>query len=251
MRQDMADDLNKGTNNFSKTANSNSIHLKWEYDSKIGILKQPLSQMVIRKVRQSSVDFLDASDSDIYYNIFPGKVSQKPFIKYLIDHSFGRPRDFVMLLNTIKEKYGDFEKIKASYVTNSIPDYSIKFYKELENEINRSLNKPLLADGILLLKDNQLITFTLQDLINTYEKNPNRYPGITSISMIEHSMKELYKYNVLGTSSSITNKNDEQVNVVEFYYRNNAISNPDLSNYMSVHFALRSALNVIATKKTS
>ncbi|MFL0440155.1 P-loop ATPase, Sll1717 family [Enterococcus pernyi] len=251
MRQDMADDLNKKTNNFSKTVNSNSIQLNWEYDSKIGLLKQPLTQMIIKKVKQSSKDFCNAKDTDIYYSTFPGKVSRKTFIKYLIDHSFGRPRDFVMLLNTIKEKYGEFEKIKPSHVTNSIPDYSIKFYKELENEINRSPNKPLLVDGILLLKDNQLITFTLEDLISTYEKNPNRYPGITNASMIEHSMKELYRYNVLGTSSNVTNENNEEVSVVEFYYRNNAISNPDLSNYMSVHFALRSALNVIAKKKTS
>ena len=62
-------------------------------------------------------------------------------------------------------------------------------------------------------------------------------------------MKELYRYNVVGTSSKIIDENGDEKSVVEFYYRDNVISNPDLSNYLSVHFALRSALNVIAQNK--
>lgn len=249
MRQDMADDLNQ-SNNFNKTKNSNSIQLSWTYNQKLSPLRQPLTAMIIQKIKQSDPKFKEmANDQEIYNSILPGAVSKRPLVKYIIDYSFGRPRDFVMLLNTIKRGFGQYEKIKPAFVTNSIPEYSISFYKELENEINRSPNKALLQDGLLLLKDNQLITFTISDLIETYQTDPNRYTAITNSKMISHCMKELYRYNVIGTSSKITGENGEEKNVVEFYYRNNAISNPDLSNLLSVHFALRSALNVIAQKK--
>lgn len=249
MRQDMADDLNK-SNNFNKIKNSNSIQLSWIYNKKIGVEKQPLTKMIVQKIKQSNPSFekID-NDQEIYNLVLPSKVSRRPLVKYIIDYSFGRPRDFVMLLNTIKRNFGQYEKITPSYVTNSIPEYSLSFYKELENEINRSPNKALLQDGLLLLKDNQLITFTMEELEKTYNKDPQRYIAISNSNMISHCMKELYRYNVIGTSSQITNESGEEANVVEFYYRNNAISNPDLSNLLSVHYALRSALNVIASKK--
>lgn len=248
MRQDMADDLNK-SNNFNKILNSNSIRLNWAYNSKIPIMKQPLTQMIIKKVRSSNERFDDMSDKEIYDSILPAKVSKRPLVKYIIDYSFGRPRDFVMLLNTIKGNFGQFSKVKSSFVTNSIPEYSNRFYKELENEINRSHNNAMLKDGILLLKDNQLITFTLEDLKNTFDKNPERYIAIGNSNLIADCMKELYRYNVIGTSSKIIGENGEEKSVVEFFYRDNVIDNPDLSNHLSVHFALRSALNVFAQNK--
>lgn len=249
MRQDMADDLNK-SNNFNKTKNSNSIQLSWSYNQKLPPLKQPLTKMIIQKIRQSDPIFKEmGSDQEVYNYILPGSVSKRPLVKYIIDYSFGRPRDFVMLLNTIKRDFSQYEKIKPSFVTNSIPEYSVSFYKELENEINRSPNRALLEDGLLLLKDNQLITFTMSDLEKTYNNDPKRYIAISNSYMISHCMKELYRYNVIGTSSKIMNESGKEKNVVEFYYRNNAISNPDLSNLLSVHFALRSALNVIASQK--
>lgn len=248
MRQDMADDLNK-SNNFNKVLNSNSIRLNWAYNKKIPVMKQPLTQMIIKKIKYSNPVFYDMNDKEIYDSILPTYVSKRPLVKYIIDYSFGRPRDFVMLLNTIKSNFGKYSKIKTPYVTNSIPEYSNSFYKELENEINRSPNNAMLRDGLLLIKDNQLITFTLEDLTKTYEKDPERYIAINNSQMISHCMKELYRYNVVGTSSKIIDENGDEKSVVEFYYRDNVISNPDLSNYLSVHFALRSALNVIAQNK--
>lgn len=248
MRQDMADDLNK-TNNFNKIMNSNSISLSWEYNPKLAESKQPLSQMIIRKIRQSDKKFLNMSDEDIYSYMFPKRVSSRSFIKYLIDYSFGRPRDFVMLLNTIKEKYGEYEKVKPHYVANSISQYSKKFYKELENEIHRSPNRAILSDGLLLISDNQFITFSIAEIQETYRKNPKRYSAITNEKLIEDCLKELYKLSAIGTSSQMIDSKGKRKNVVEFYYRDNVISDPDLSNHISVHFALRSALNLIIDTK--
>ena len=248
MRQDMADDLND-SNNFNKILNSNSINLKWNYNHKIGVMNQPLTQMLVRKVKQSSEEFQQMNDMEVYNSLLPGKVKGQVLVKHLIDNSFGRPRDFVLFLNTIKENYPEKEKIRPAFFQNSYKDYSLKFYRELENEINRNANKIFLKEGIQLIRDNKLMTFTLEEIIETYEKNPIRYPAISNKSLIEDCLKELYTYNVVGTSVTVINENEKDSNIVEFFYRNNSIKNPDLSNMISVHFALRPALNVIAAKK--
>lgn len=248
MRQDMADDLNE-SNNFNKILNSNSINLKWDYNSKLGVMNQPLTQMLVRKIKQSSEEYQKMDDKEVYNSLLPGKIKGQPLVKHLIDNSFGRPRDFVLFMNTIKENYPEKEKIKPAFLQNSYKDYSLKFYRELENEINRNPNKVLLKEGIQLIRDNKLLTFTLDEIKETYEKNPARYPAISNKALVEVCLKELYIYNVVGTSVSVINEKEKNSTIVEFYYRDNSIKNPDLSNMISVHYALRPAFNVRAAKK--
>ena len=254
LRKDMANDLNRSKNNINKILKTNTIDLKWNYNPKISVLKQPLAQMIIYKIRASSVEFDKMSDQEVYNSIMPYKVSGQDAIKFMIDNSFGRPRDFVMFLNAVKENFKEKSKINSNYMTNSMSDYSRDFFSELENEIVRNQNKDLLNNIILLIKDNQMMSFTLADLYKKYDNNKSRYEHIRDFNDIDSGIKELYIYSVVGTvtqhDNGITVLQNGEIKqnykkVFEFYYRDNPIDNPDLSNYICVHFALRSALNLI------
>lgn len=243
MRVDMIKELNQRTHNFNKVRQTNSVTLDWQYNSSTDLMDQPLTRMIIKKIKNNSPDYRLRSDFEIFNLIWPQKIANKNAIKYIIDHSFGRPRDFVMFLNVVKVKYPEKESITGRMMKQSLNEYSSIFFDELTNEINRNENRDLIMDTITLIKDTGKNTFHLDELMDTYELTPERYHYITGESDLKLAIESLYQYSVIGASKKVkTGKSSYRL--VEFFYRTNAIDTPNLLGGFSIHFALRPALNI-------
>ena len=246
MRSDMVKELNENTHNFNKIALTNSVTLDWQYRPRLGVLEQSLTKMVIQKIKNSDkgqFEFKDMNDNDILNRIWPQKIQGKNPIKYIIDHSFGRPRDFVMFLNVVKAMYPEKETITPHMMKAALKEYSTLFYAELMNEINRNENKALIMSSLTLLKDTGKNTFCLKELETTFNISPGRYQSIENVDDIKQGVKELYSYSIIGSSKKV-GQGPNGYRQVEYQYRNNAIDNPNLSGHFSIHFALRAVLNV-------
>lgn len=248
LRNDMVRELNEQTNNFNKILETNAVNLTWQYNPNIDTVEQPLSKMIIKKIRNGRPEYLKYTDDDIYKQMWPKKINNKTAIKFIIDYSFGRPRDFVMFLNVMKERFPDRETITPDMMRKAVSIYSEKFFNELRNEINRNEKKDLINQTILLIKDTGKNTFTIDDLYDTFLRDTSRYSVVQVREDIESGVLELYMYSVVGSSKKVKTEKTS-FRQVDFSYRNIGIDNPYMKGYFSVHFALRSVFKLVHNDK--
>lgn len=246
MRKDMVHDIQNNSNNFNKIVVTNGVELDWQYNSAVPIHSIPIAAMIIKKIRISSEEFTDDAASRIYNRIFPKFVDRKRnAIKYLIENGFGRPRDVVMFLNTVKENNLHEKRITPNMMINCLPAYSTKFWNELKNEINRHGDSEKLFDCIKLIKDNGFMVFTVEEIIGKYNLNESRYQYLEDEDQIKDVLTILYTYSIIGTKKNLkTSNRNKSSGIIEFYYRDNENADPNFDDQLVVHYGLINALSV-------
>lgn len=248
LREDMSNDLIKNTNNYNKILNTNAIQLDWQYKKHLNDYEQDISKLFIRKIRQSNIELKFKEDKEVYENFFPKKVSSRSAVKFIIDHSYGRPRDFILFFNAMKDTYPNEERLKANMFSEVLGEYSKRFYGEFLNEVNRNPKKAEILECIDIIKSLHKASFHIDEVKDRYEQEKENYKYIKSSREIEQLFKELYLYSVIGTSyyidgSGSKTKKKNAARRMEFYYRDNLSDNPLMETF-SVHFAVRKALNI-------
>lgn len=62
-------------------------------------------KMVLHKIKTCCNSLSKINYKDLYNMLFPEKINGKPPLDYLLDYSFGRPRDIVTFLNHVIVQY--------------------------------------------------------------------------------------------------------------------------------------------------
>jgi hypothetical protein len=230
LRSDILNQLHKDSSNSNKFT-ENIVELNWITKNYQNPYHHPLMEMIINKI-QSNSTFKNMSNEDIYKKLFPKKIGGKEVIDYLLNHSFGRPRDITRYLNIIIEKYGDKETFEPAFFKDCLYQYSQWFYHELENEISIHVRKNQLHDGLRLISDYKKKTFNYPMIESFYNNNFSEYPQINNL---KETITDLYKLGVLGNSWE-HNKNQYHTS---WGYRENASDEPIFTKSFVVHYGFK------------
>lgn len=236
LRDDILSYMQDYNTNLNKIVSSNFIDLYWlDKVNPHEPYKHPLINLILSKIKKSTPQYTNLTNKKLYELLFPKKIRDKDVIYYLLDHSFGRPRDIIKFLNIIQDKYGSSYSFKPNYFKECIKEYSTWFYDELRNEISIHNNSDLLRESLELIKNIRKIHFNIDDAKKVYDSNTQNY---THISDIHEALRCMYKLGVIGNSWPIDNMGNTKYHY-SWGYRCDADSEPDFSKKFTVHCALR------------
>lgn len=241
IRTDILDTINKHSSNLAKIRTDSEVNLYW-IDKKEEPTQHMLMQMIIHKIRQTAIEFKDKDDNDIYEKLFPEYIDKKDMVTYLIDYSFGRPRDIITYLNIIKDKFGDKDKFLSGMFTECRSDYSLAFKRELYNELCIHKDANYTDELFQLLSDYGKRTFKFEQIRYYYDNNKDSYPHIKSL---EECINICYRFGILGNSRRNTSKKKNAPKYLySWAYRKDGNSNANFDISFTVHFGLRKALSL-------
>lgn len=231
MRSDVLTELNKFSSNLNKILSDSDVNLYWIDKHYTNPYEHKLMEMIINKIKISCPTLSNKSNSFIYSSIFPKSVDEKDMVRYLLDYSFGRPRDFINYLKIIIEKNPNASKMTSAMVAKCKKDYSEKFCKELYNELYIHFNSKYVDQLLSLLKDYNHNGFTIIQISNFYNNNKLNYSEILNINS---AISDLYKFNIIGNSWKKSNTFR-----YSWSYRKDGNKEVDFTKRFTVHYALR------------
>lgn len=226
IREDIVDILQSEANNLNKQITDCGIVIDWFLAAYREPQNHPLMQMVLHKIKNSDSDFENASLEEVYQNVFDSQV-----FRYLLERSFGRPRDIIRFLNLYQQEFPEEERITKNNLSKIEQGYSKWFYTELLNEIAISEEKleiQLLLNYISKRGYRRFTFVKLSDYIfnETGEHNENLLKTLSSMQ----------KYGILG----VVNKN----NKFDFIHRSGISPNVNKNTNFIVHKGLHKFLNM-------
>lgn len=237
MRDDILSYMQDYNTNLNKITSSHFVDLHWLYKVNQGEPHtHPLMALIISKIKKSTPEYSKLSNKKVYELLFPKKIRKKDAIYYLLDNSFGRPRDIIKFLNIIQDKFGSSTEFKRKFFPDCIKEYSNWFYDELRNEISIHNNADFLRESLELIKNIRKIHFKLSDVENVFNLNKQNYPNISDVN---ESIIHMYKLGVIGNSWPVNSDSKDTKYRHSWAYRLDSDSEPDFSKEFVVHSALR------------
>lgn len=241
IRTDILDTVNKYSSNLAKIRSDAEVNLYW-IDKMNEPTQHMLMQMILHKIKQTVSEFSDKDDDFIYGRLFPDHIDKKDMVTYLIDYSFGRPRDIITYLNIILDKYPDRDRFLPSMFSECRKQYSLAFKRELYNELCIHKEREYTDEVFQLLTDYGTRTFNIGQIRYFYDKNKAAYPHIESI---EEFLNTCYKFGILGNSKKNTSKKKNAPKYLySWSYRDDGNENANFNMSFTVHFALRKSLSL-------
>lgn len=240
LRSDILQDLNTRSSNLNKMVIDGSVNLNWIKSTKLDET-HPLMDLILSKIQKKC--YPNLSKKEVYKQLFSGVnyINKRPFIKYLIDNSFGRPRDIITFLNIIIEKYPDRTSFDEKMFTDAEcrRDYSRHFSDEIKNELSIHCSEAELLSLLTLLKKFGRRNFEYAKLEKFFNDNKNSYNAIQDL---KSSIEMLYKFGVLGNTwhNSATNQYNHT-----WAYREDGFPDADFGKKFCIHHAMRKELNLI------
>lgn len=146
IRSDIINTLNKYSTNLNKVILDNSVELYWIDKDNNFPERHMLMQMILNKIKRTCIEYASLNDIALYRKIFPESISKQSAINYMINNSFGRPRDIICYLDIIKRKYPNENYFKATMFKECKQSYSDAFLKELYNEMKIHLPLEIVED---------------------------------------------------------------------------------------------------------
>lgn len=236
LRSDIIDDIHKYSSNSNKLTSDNKVDLYWISKNYDNPEDHPLMEMILLKIKHSVPEYSQLDKSSLYKKIFPKRIQNQEVIDYLIDYSYGRPRDIISYLNIIMHNYPEATHFEPKYFTDCSKEYSKWFHNELENEISISPKKDMLIDSVRLINDFKKRTFHFEEIEEFFLENKQNYPNISDI---KESIRYLYKYGVIGNSWVHRRKRGKKIFHYSWGYRNDANTEPTYTQTFVIHYGLR------------
>ena len=140
LKTSVFDYINSNSNNLNKIKEDCSIEVNWNrnYDAE---KLPPLFELIMKKIIDKNEYFRNYSSEKVYKELFPPQVKNVPIREYIINATYGRPRDIIVMLNKIKVMYKDKTFFNEEFFANTRKDYSKYFFNELNNDLNTDLSQ--------------------------------------------------------------------------------------------------------------
>ncbi|HZG82920.1 MAG TPA: FunZ [Brevibacillus sp.] len=236
LRSDIIDAIHSNSSNSNKLISEGRVNLYWIVKNYKSPVEHPIMDMLLYKIQRSCKDYGNMDKATLYKLLFPKKIKDKDVIDYLLNHSFGRPRDVIWYLTLITQKFPEETNFEPDHFKDCLQDYSKWFYNELENEISIHERKDVLLDGLKLINYFKKKTFSYEMIEKYYLDNIKNYPHITDL---KDALKLLYKLGVIGNSWPHYKKGKQEIYHFSWGYREDANSDPNFSQSFVTHYGLR------------
>lgn len=246
IRSDIIEELNKRSSNLNKIVRDNSVELYWIEKENTCPENHMLMKMILSKIKRTCGEYTDLSDASLYKKLFPESINDTPIINYMINNSFGRPRDIICFLELIKQRYPYETSFKATMFKECKQAYSDAFLKELYNEMKIHLPIDAVEDYLNIIRAFGRNTFYATELKDYYKPRRKNYANIANVN---NCLEELYKFGVIG---NVWIKGCNQSNKEKVYswgYRKDGNPKAILERKFTVHYGLRNILNTNYTSK--
>lgn len=251
LRSDILNTLNKHSSNLNKILADRSVDLYWLDKDNKNPENHMLMDMIFHKIRLSCDEYKNLTNKELYYKLFPEKIDNKTATNFLLDYSFGRPRDIIYYLSVIQKRFKNYKHFGPTLFIQCENEYSNSFKNELLNELSLHLDVHYVEDLFKLISDFKQFSFYYRDIKKFYDQNKSDYPHILDLKA---SISDLYSFGVLGNSYRIkppseddsNNKNNKVRNNYGYSwaYRRDGSNDVNYNQQLSVHYGLRSALGL-------
>lgn len=240
IRSDMLQPLNNSSKNLNKIIADGQIKLNWIKKVPKGKI-HPLMELVVTKIRNSNVLLKNLSNEEIIKRFFCDTVRGIPLINYMLNSSFGRPRDIINMLNVIITQYQKSTKFSAKYFTKTRKDYSELFMNELRNELASHYESEQIDECFWIIKKINKNEFWLSDLEQVIS---NSLEELNYYKTSKDFYNFAYEYGIIGNVwlTSKTDSNNSNNKCYSWKYREDGRDIPDETQKFCVHFALSNIL---------
>lgn len=231
IRSDIINALQKFDPNLSKIKTSCAVELYWLVNPKTKPENQPLISMVLHKIKACCIEYKNYSNENLYKILFPEKVDAKLPSEYLLDYSFGRPRDIITYLNHAIDNNPDATYFSATMLKEVRKLYSSDFYDEMLNAANYDGNSEYAEECLRLISGMKKVSFYYGEIEIYYRDNKKQYQQVQNL---DEALSYLYKIGAIGNSWMTGGKPH-----TSWSYKKDAMNTLDLGKKFTIHFALR------------
>lgn len=239
LRSDILSILNNSSKSLNKIVCDSNIRLHWLKKQKNLEDGHPLMNLILEKIRNSNEDLNYYTNEEIFYRFFPLTVSGVPIMDYMLNYSFGRPRDFIHMLNTIKEEYPLENKFSADLFRSTQLEYCEKFLGELRNEMSSHYGSDVIEETFLVIQLLNKRNFWISELDKTLEEHQDK------LKFFKNSKKYIeiaYGFGIVGNTWMKQNAKGKKKNHFSWRYKEDGHDYPDYDKKFCVHMALRKVL---------
>ena len=240
LRSDILKKLNKSSTNLNKVLADNTVELYWIDKDEKNPEKHILMEMILNKIKCSSEEYKKLDNRTLYYKIFPKDIDGDSALKFLLDHSFGRPRDIICYLDIICKKYPEETSFKDSMFKECRKEYSARFIDELYNEMNIHIELEIIEDYLKLIRKLGYKSFYIGQINKCYKENRKEFKYIKDINTV---LESLYGFGVIGNSWKVNEGQPNETIKFSWGYRKEGNPHINIKQKFSVHYGLRNALN--------
>ncbi len=148
LKNNIFEHINSRSNNLNKIKADRSIEINWNKNYNENSLP-PLIELIMMKIINNNPCYQKYKPDKLYNSLFPTNVKGIPIKQYIINATYGRPRDIIMMLTEIQSMFPDETKFTEYHFLNTRSQYSRYFFRELENDLTVDLSvndKKLLFD---------------------------------------------------------------------------------------------------------
>lgn len=234
VRSDIINKLQLYDMNLGKTKSSCGVELYWLTNTQTSPEEHPLMHMVLHKIRASCGKLKNYSDRELFNLLFPEKIDGKPPLDFLLDHSFGRPRDIVTYLSHVIQEFPSSKTFSATELKAVRKLYSSDLYDEILNQTYYHKKPEYTEDCMKLISGMKRSSFTVEQVKEYYEVNKTLFPHIDSV---ENALSYLYEMSVIGNVW-------DGGKMSSWSYRKDSLSTLDLTKKMTIHYALRKKFSI-------
>lgn len=240
LRSDILKKLNKTSTNLNKVLSDNTVELYWINKEEQFPEKHVLMEMILNKIKSSSEEYAQLDNRTLYYTIFPNTINGESVTKYLIDNSFGRPRDVIFYLDIMAKRYPNETSFKEYMFRECKQAYSERFMDELYNEMNIHIEIEIIDEYFKLIRLLGYKSFQYSHLYKCFKENKREFKYIKDLSQV---LDKLYTFGVIGNSWKVNEGTTAEKTKFSWGYRKDGNPSINQKQRFSVHYGLRSALN--------
>lgn len=227
LRSDIMSHLNNNSSNLNKILADSQIILNWRKKNQ-GNTIAPLVDMIATKIKNSSPYFKDKSNKEIIHEMLPDEVNHNKFDVYLRNYTFGKPRDVIFMLNTIKDEFEECEKFEEGFFYKTRYQYAEKLLGELRNEMHIFYTSEKIDEYFNILEGMQKYNFDYADI--------KEYISENELTIDPKDLCEiLYEYGIIGNFWERNNKKK----VYTWAFDEESTGKPKFNERFAIHFAIR------------
>ena len=232
LRSDIINLFASKSSNIQKIMTDSTVELQWFKDRSGDELSNMIMYKIKNSANNSSIKNLDLEE--IRKLLFPITNNTDAFT-YMLNHSFGRPRDLVTYINTIIEQYPDEKKFTVQMAKNAEATYSKNFYFELRNEINFTIQEEAGNEFEKMFRSISKKRFSYQQILTHYNNHKLDYQNIDNL---DDYLELLYKFGVIGNYQTVNKQS-----IYSWSYRNGG-DHLDKNKTIIIHAGLYKYLNI-------
>lgn len=218
----IGDELNKSISDFGVT-------ITWGQNGG-SIEDHPLLKMLEKRIHYSETMSGLCETTNIWDKYFPREVFNKKTQNYILDQTWGKPRDIIRLFGLIQKKYGSKEKFARDVFEGIRKDYAKESWIELSETLSASYDTNSI-EGIKKSFIGINLPFSLSDyesILDSKEKHFNEIKElIKKHPKVSNILDDLYRCGIIG---------NYERNQARFYFKGDDDFDPTMA--ITLHYPL-------------